>query len=208
MILYILDLCGVAVFAVSGAIVAARRQLDVIGVLVIASVTAVGGGTIRDLLLGIRPVFWIDDPTPVIVACIAGLLTLVHGRRARIPRYSLRIADALGLGLFCVTGAGVAERAGAPFFVSMVLGAGSAVAGGVIRDVLCAQVPLILRREIYATAAVAGAATYLTLGRLGVAEPVLTPVSVAVAVVLRIAAVLRGLHLPVIQLHDDGEQGP
>jgi uncharacterized membrane protein YeiH len=203
MILYILDLCGVAVFAVSGAIVAARRRLDVVGVLVVASVTAVGGGTIRDLLLGIRPVFWIDDPTPVIVACVAGALTLVYGRRAPIPRYSLRIADALGLGLFCATGTAVAERAGAPFFVSMVLGAGSAVAGGVIRDVLCAQVPLILRQEVYATAAVAGAATYLVLERAGLSDPTLTIVAMAVAVALRLAAVLRGLHLPVIRLRDD-----
>jgi uncharacterized membrane protein YeiH len=208
MILYLLDLCGVAVFAVSGAIVAARRQLDVVGVLVIASVTAVGGGTLRDLLLGIHPVFWIRDPTPLIVACAAGALTLVYGRRAHIPRDALLIADALGLGLFCVTGAGVAERAGAPFSIALVLGAASAVAGGVIRDVLCAHVPLILRQEIYATAAIAGAGTYLSLERVGVHEPVLTPISVGVAVALRLAAVLRGLHLPVIQLRDDGHGGP
>jgi len=207
MILHLLDLCGVAVFAVSGAIVAARRRLDVVGVLVIATVTAVGGGTLRDVLLGRHPIFWVADPTPLVVACAAAALTLVYGRRARIPRNALVIADALGLGLFCVTGTSVAERAGAPPLIAALLGAGSAVAGGVIRDVLCAQVPLILRQEVYATAAVAGAAAFLALERLGVADPALTVAAMSVAVALRLAAVLRGLHLPVVRLRDD-EHGP
>jgi uncharacterized membrane protein YeiH len=202
--LYLLDLCGVAVFAISGAIVAARRRLDVVGVLVIASVTAVGGGTLRDVLLDRHPIFWVDDPTPLVVACAAAALTLVYGRRARFPRNALVVADALGLGLFCVTGTGVAERAGAPPIIAALLGAGSAVAGGVIRDVLCAQVPLILRQEVYATAAVAGAATYLVLERVGLRGPPLMVISMALAVALRLAAVFRGLHLPVIHFEDDG----
>src|SRR5690554_1035021 len=109
MILYLLDLFGVAVFAVSGAIAAARKRFDVLGVAVIAIVTAIGGGTIRDVLVDRHPVFWIKDPTYLLVALSAAALTLLFARFREPSRLWLLIADALGLALFTISGAQVAE---------------------------------------------------------------------------------------------------
>src|SRR5918998_745786 len=103
-----MDLLGVAVFAVSGALAAGRKSLDLLGVLVIAVVTAIGGGTIRDLLLNRHPIFWIADPTYLVVICIAAALTIVYVRLRAPPGNSLLVADALGLALFTITGAQIA----------------------------------------------------------------------------------------------------
>src|SRR4051812_22029537 len=114
MLLHVLDLIGVAVFAISGALAAGRRHLDLIGVVVLASVTAIGGGTIRDVLLDRHPIFWLTDPTYLFVIIGSALATLLYTRWARVPWPTLDVADALGLALFSVSGAQIAERAGLP----------------------------------------------------------------------------------------------
>jgi uncharacterized membrane protein YeiH len=157
MVLYLLDLLGVAVFAVSGALAAGRKGLDMLGVIVIAVVTAVGGGTLRDLLLDRHPIFWIADPTYLVVISVSALLTLSYVRRRPPPGNSLLIADALGLALFTIMGAQIAEGAGLSPIIIVLMGTMTGVAGGVLRDVLSAEVPFILRRDLYATAAIAGA---------------------------------------------------
>ena len=196
MVLYLLDMLGVAVFAVSGALTAGRKSLDLFGVIVIAVITAIGGGTIRDLLLDNRPIFWIADPTYLVVIVAAALATLVYARFRRPPRGSLLVADAFGLALFTVIGAQTAEAAGVASIIVVLMGTITGVAGGVLRDVLCAEIPLILRREIYATASIAGASVYVLLNDLapGSQAAILVPMGLIFA--LRLAAIRLDLHVP------------
>ena len=168
MTLYVLDLIGVAVFAVSGALAAGRKRLDLLGVVVIAAMTAVGGGTLRDVLLNRHPVFWITDSKYLYVILVSALMTVLYVRALPVPGDALLVADALGLATFALSGAQIAEAAGHPAIVVVLMGTMTGVAGGVLRDVLTAEIPLILRRDVYATAAIAGIALYLLLQALGV----------------------------------------
>lgn len=204
MILYLLELLGVAVFAISGALAAGRKQLDLLGVIVIAVATALGGGTIRDLLLDRHPVSWIEQPSYLLVAASAALFTIVFVRLRRPPRHALQIADALGLALFTVSGAQIAERAGLAAVIVVLMGTITGVAGGVVRDVLSAEIPLILRRgNLYASAAITGAATYLLLERAGVPRQSAALLGMATVASLRLAAIVWGLRLPIFRLPDD-----
>jgi len=195
-LLYLLDLIGVAVFAASGALAAMSSNLDLLGVLVIASVTAVGGGTIRDVLLNRHPVFWIQDATPLTVIIAAALITVAWSRLLPIPAHSLLIADALGLALFAMSGARIACEAGCSSLVTIFMGTLTGVGGGAIRDVLTAKVPMILRQDIYASAAAAGIGAYLILRRLGLSERASFYVGIVGIAVLRLSAVYGGWQLP------------
>jgi uncharacterized membrane protein YeiH len=202
---YVLEMLGVAVFAASGALAAGRKRLDLLGVIVISVVTAVGGGTLRDLLLARHPVLWIADPTYITVAVAAAALTLLYARARVPPRNALAVADALGLALFSVSGAQVAQQSGLPALIAVIMGTMTGVAGGVLRDVLTAEIPLILKRgQLYASAAIAGTSLYLVLQAAGVARDAAALAGMAVVAALRIAAILWGLHLPVFSLRDDG----
>jgi uncharacterized membrane protein YeiH len=203
MLLYILDLLGVAVFAISGALAAGRKGLDLFGVLVIAAITAIGGGTLRDLLLDRHPIFWIDDPTYLVVILGAAGFTLAYVRLREPPGRALLVADALGLGLFAVAGAQIAEGVGLGTLIIVLMGTMTGVAGGVLRDVLTAQVPLILRRDIYATAAIAGILVYLLLSALGLPPGVAAVLGMLSVVTLRLLAIMKGLRLPVFRLPRD-----
>lgn len=201
MLVYVIDLIGVAVFAVSGALAAGRKRLDLLGVVVIATVTAIGGGTTRDLLLDRHPVFWVADPSYLVVITAAALLTVAYARRHQPPEMSLAIADALGLGFFAVSGAGIARGLELPAISVVIMGVLTGVAGGVIRDVLTTEIPMILHRgELYATAAITGVGVYLALVGFGVPAPVPSLVGMAVIVGLRLAAIVWGLRLPVFSL--------
>jgi uncharacterized membrane protein YeiH len=199
MIPYLLDLLGVAVFAISGALAAGRKSLDLLGVLVVAVVTAIGGGTLRDLLLDRHPIFWIADPTYLVVISIATLLTLSYARLRPPPGNTLLFADALGLSLFTIMGSQIAEAAGLPAIIIVLMGTITGVAGGMLRDVLCAEVPLILRRDIYATAAIAGASLYLLALQFGLSRSGAAFVGMAAVALLRLLAILYGLRLPVFR---------
>jgi uncharacterized membrane protein YeiH len=158
-----LDYTGVAVFAVSGALAAARKNLDLLGVVVIATVTAIGGGTLRDVLLA-RPVFWLVQPAYLYVILFAALGTVVYTRRFSPPDRALAIADALGLALFGILGAQIAEGLEHEGVVLVVMGTLTGVAGGMLRDILTGEIPLILRKgQIYATAVIAGVVSYILL---------------------------------------------
>ncbi|NER79757.1 MAG: trimeric intracellular cation channel family protein [Leptolyngbya sp. SIO1D8] len=203
MILYVLDMLGVAVFAVSGALAAGRKHLDLLGVLVIAVVTALGGGTFRDVLLNRSSVFWIQQPDYLIVTLAAALLTVIYTRFLKPPHRSLLIADAFGLALFSISGAQIAETARLHSLIVILMGTCTGVVGGVIRDVLLVEIPIILRRSnIYATAAIAGISLYLALQRLGVTPAIATAVGMGLIVILRLAAIIWGLTLPVYYLKD------
>lgn len=198
MILYLLDLVGVAVFAVSGAIAAARKRFDVLGVAVIATVTAIGGGTIRDVLVNRHPVFWIKDPTYLLVTLSAAMLTLFYSRFCKLPRLGLLIADALGLALFTISGAQVAEERNLSGVIVVVMGTITGTAGGLLRDILSAEVPLVIRQsDLYATAAIVGASAYLVFQEVGVERIPAALVGMITVAAVRMAAIWWGLRLPV-----------
>jgi len=199
-LLYILDLFGVAVFAASGALAGVAAQLDLLGVLVLASITAVGGGTLRDVLLGRHPIFWIKDSGPIYTIMAATAVTLVWVHFLPIPTDALLIADALGLALFAISGAQVAEKAGCKTLVIVLMGTLTGAGGGVLRDLLSAKIPLILRQDIYASAAIAGIAVYLLLrGAKAPTAGAFAGGFVTVAVT-RLAAIALDLRLPVFSL--------
>lgn len=209
MILQIFDLLGVAVFAVSGALAAGRKSLDLLGVGVIAVVTATGGGTLRDLLLDRHPVFWIQNPIYLVVILAAAALTLIYTRFRRPPNRALLIADAFGLALFSISGAQIAERTTVSAIIIVVMGAMTGVAGGVIRDVLLAEIPLILRRgNIYAVAAIAGVSVYLGLQYVGLDRSLATVLGMGTIAAMRLAAIAWGVSLPVFSLSDQEADPP
>ena len=198
--LRILEMLGVAVFAISGALAAGRKSLDLVGVVVTATVTAIGGGTLRDVLLDRHPVFWIADTANLWVIFAAAVGTVIYTRRWPPPERSLAVADALGLALFTVTGAQIAQGAGMEGVVVVIMGTLTGVAGGVIRDVLTAQIPMVMRRgPIYATACIAGVAVYLLLETV-LPHDVAAVVGMATIAALRLAAILWKLTVPVFSL--------
>ena len=201
---YALELLGVAVFAVSGVLAAGRKGLDVLGIAVIAVVTAIGGGTLRDLLLNRHPIFWIANTTPLWVILGATLVTLGYVRFWIATRRALLVADALGLAFFTIAGVQITEQAGYPDLIAVLMGTITGVAGGVFRDVLTAEIPLVMRPgRLYATAAIVGAASYLLLEGLHVPSDVAALAGMGIIAGLRLAAILWRLELPVIRLPED-----
>lgn len=194
--IYWLDLFGIAVFACSGALAAGLRRMDLFGVVVLAFVTAVGGGTLRDLVLGDSPVFWVRDPLYVWVAVGAGLTTFAAAHLRRIEPGLLVIADAFGLAVFTVAGTRIGLDQAGPGVIAAMTGVMSAVVGGIVRDVLVNRVPLILRREIYASAALLGAVVLQVLDALGMQTALSAAIAGTMTLLLRLAAVRWQLHLP------------
>jgi uncharacterized membrane protein YeiH len=196
-LLYALDLAGVSVFAASGALAGVAAQLDLLGVLILASITAVGGGTIRDVLLGRYPIFWIKDSGPIYAIIVAATITLVWVHYLPIPRNALLFADALGLALFAISGAQVAEKAACQPLVVILMGTLTGAGGGVLRDLLSAKVPLILRQDIYASAAIVGIMVYLLLRSLKAPTGAAFAAGFVAVAGTRLIAITYELKLPV-----------
>jgi uncharacterized membrane protein YeiH len=193
----ILDVLGVAVFAVTGALVASRKQMDVVGFALLATVTGIGGGTLRDVVLGLTPVFWVQKPIYVAVCLVVAVIVFFA---AHIPESRFRLLlwlDAIGLSMFCVVGADRALDAGTTPFIAIVMGVITATMGGVIRDVLGGEIPIILRREVYVTAALAGAAVFVLRGVAGMPPTIAAISGFAVCLAIRGLALHRGWSLPV-----------
>ena len=199
-LLYVLDLIGVAVFAVSGALAAGRAGLDLLGVIVLASLTAIGGGTLRDLLLNRHPIFWLRDARYAWVIVASALATVAYVHFSPPPLVALLVADAFGLALFAISGAQVAEAAGLPAVSVVLMGTLTGSGGGVLRDIMSARVPLILRSDIYASAAIVGIGVYLLAQRLGVPRGAAIGLGIASVVALRFGALVFGWQLPVFRL--------
>jgi len=199
-LLYWSDLFGVAVFAVSGALSAGRAGLDLLGVLVIASFTAIGGGTVRDLLLNRHPIFWIRDPTYLAVIAATAFLTVAYVRLFPPPGGVLLVADALGLAIFAMSGAEIAENERLPAIIVVLMGTMTGVAGGVLRDVLSDRLPLLLQRDIYATAAIAGISLHLALQAIGVRRAWTFVVGLVAIAAIRLVSIAWGLQLPVFRV--------
>ena len=201
MFLTVLSFLGVGVFAASGALAAGRKGFDLLGVLVIAAVTAIGGGTVRDLLLDRHPIFWIADVSQLWAVLIGAASVLLYARLAEPPDMALSIADAMGLALFTISGAQIAEQRGVRPIIVIIMGTITGAAGGVLRDVLSGEVPLILRRgELYATAAIAGAMIYLLLEAAGVGPTAAGVLAMIAIAALRFAAIAWKLSLPVVRV--------
>jgi uncharacterized membrane protein YeiH len=194
-----LDWFGLCVFALTGALVASRKQMDIVGFALLGSVTGIGGGTVRDVLMGALPVFWVQKPeylfACVLVACAAFFVAHLVQSIQRL----LIWADAVGLALFSVTGAGIAQNQGAGAAIAIAMGVATATFGGIIRDILSGESPVILRREIYVTAALLGASVFVTLQQCGFPKNVSLVIGFLAALVLRAAAIKFNLSLPVFQ---------
>lgn len=194
---YAIDLLGVAVFAISGVLAAARKGLDLLGISVVAVVTAIGGGTIRDLLLDRNPIFWIADTTYLWVALASIGLTLAGLQFWLASRRAVLIADALGLAFFAISGAQITLQLGHPLLIAVLMGTITGVAGGVLRDVLTRDVPLVLSPgHLYATAAIAGCVLYVLLSKTPMPGEAAALCGMALTAGLRLAAIAFDLSLP------------
>lgn len=194
--LYALDLLGTAAFAASGAWAGIRRKMDLFGVLVLGMVTATGGGTLRDLLLGDFPPFSLKDETYLYISLGVALAVFLWHRHLEFLRHPLLYFDAVGLGTFVVIGTVKALEFNLGFLGAVMMGVVTATAGGVTRDVLSNQVPLILRKEIYASACAAGAILLVILHNLQIPHPLPALVAAATVITVRLLAIRHNWSLP------------
>ncbi|MDP2868065.1 trimeric intracellular cation channel family protein [Methyloversatilis sp.] len=194
-----IEFAATLAFALSGFIEAARRRMDVVGVFAVAFITAFGGGTVRDVLLDRRPFFWVEHQAHVWLIFLLSLAAVpwLRARHHRFTERAILIPDALGLGLFTVTGVSLAYEAGMPVFVSAMMGVITGVFGGVMRDVICNEVPYVFRdHRPYALCAFVGAWAYLGMNALDVTPLVSLGVAVVLIAGLRLLAVLTGWSVP------------
>ncbi len=205
-LLYVMDLFGVAVFAITGSLAAGKKRMDLFGVVVLATVTALGGGTLRDLVLGVSPVFWVSAPIYLLVAVATAIVTFFLVRFCGLPLKLLSVADAFGLAVFTVLGTQKALDMGISPGIAVVMGIMTGVVGGIIRDILSGEIPLILRREIYATASLCGAITFcfvsIDLQNQGFAAVA----SVIVTLGLRLSAIKWEMSLPLYISHEEDDK--
>jgi uncharacterized membrane protein YeiH len=192
----LLDWIGIAAFAASGALVASRKQMDAVGFMLIACVTGFGGGTMRDLLLGRTPLFWLQRPELLAIAAGAALVVFFLAHLVESRFRALLWVDAIGMALYAVVGAEIALIAGADPWAAVLLGVVTATAGGILRDVICNELPLILRREIYITAAAAAAVTYVALRLAPLPRDVALVSGILIGFAIRAAAIVKGWSLP------------
>ena len=203
--LHWVDLVGVAVFAVSGTLMAYKKNMDGFGVVVLASVTAIGGGTLRDMILDL-PVFWVQDPSFFYAILTAALITIIWLRtKNTFPLGYLLFADAIGLAFFNVMGLQKALTYGASPLIAIALGTMTGVFGGLIRDVICREIPLVLKGELYATACILGGACYMGAMSLNLSPVLCLSTGFAITLIFRLGAMKWHWHLPVFQAHDKVE---
>lgn len=202
MLVYWLDILGTSVFAISGVLLAGKLRMDPFGVLVLGVVTAVGGGTIRDMALANGPAFWVKDPTDLVVAlvtCVATILLVRHPRT--LPKWILPVLDAIGLAVFVGIGVNKAFAAGTGPLVATCMGVLTGVGGGIIRDVLAREIPMILRTEVYATACIIGGSIHATsyyFFHLDLDDSAY--IGMIITLAIRLAAIRWSLKLPTFSL--------
>jgi uncharacterized membrane protein YeiH len=195
-ILYILDLIGTAAFAASGAWVGVRKHMDLFGVLVLGVITAVGGGTLRDLLLGDIPPFSLQDEAYIYIAIAVSLVVFANRERFKTFEKPLLYFDAVGLGTFLVIGTTKALDFQMGLLSAILMGVMTGTAGGIIRDILANQVPLILQREIYASACIAGGFLLVVLEQIGAGRIASALLAAGTVIVVRLLAIRYGWGLP------------
>jgi len=194
--LYAFDLTGVFFFAVSGAIAARKNQMDIFGMFMIALVTCIGGGTLRSLLIGVTPPPVLTDPSYLSMTAAATVASFYAEPLWENWKRAVSFFDAIGLGFFVCIGIQVAQNQGLAWWACLAMGLVTATFGGVLRDLLRAEVPLIFRKEIYATAALFGGLVYLGIDSLGLRPAFNIPITTAITASVRLAAIRFNLRLP------------
>lgn len=195
---YTVDILGTIAFAISGVLVAIDKKMDLFGILIIAFVTSVGGGTLRDLLIGATPVSWMKDMTFTYVIIASAVFAIIFRSKINYLRTSLFLFDTIGIGLYTVVGIEKGVNVGLHPMICIALGTMTASFGGVIRDILCNEIPVIFRREIYATACILGGLTYFALRELPLGDNLVFIISGIVVIVVRVLAVKFKIALPTI----------
>ncbi len=203
MFIQTLDILGTIAFAISGVSVAMNKRMDAFGVLIIAFVTAVGGGTLRDVLIGLTPVTWMTNMTYVYVIFAATVFTVVFKQKINYLRTSLLLFDTIGIGLYTVVGIEKGIAAGLHPIICISLGTMTACFGGVIRDMLCNEIPVIFRKEIYATACILGGITYFILDRFPIDDNIIFMIAGAIVMAVRLIAVKFQVSLPSLYRRED-----
>lgn len=191
----LIDILGVIAFSISGVLTSMKKRMDAFGILIIAFVTSVGGGTLRDILIGF-PVAWMRDLTYVYVILITTVLAIIFRKKLSYFRRSLFLFDTVGIGLYTVVGIEKGLTADFPAVICIAIGTMSACFGGVIRDILCNEIPVIFRKEIYATACILGGVCYFLLLLTPLTESAVFIISGLVVMLARTAAVYFKLQLP------------
>ena len=198
-VIYVIDILGTFAFAISGALVASKKDFDLFGVIILAFVTAVGGGMLRDVLINAHPINWIGDLNYIKTIAVAVVFTFLFKRRIEPLRKTFFLFDTIGISVFTLLGLQKGLSYDLPSVVAIIMGMVSAVFGGVIRDVLTREVPLIFKKEIYASACLAGGLVYLLLKKLNVDENFSFIFSAAIIIIIRTLSVIYKLELPKIK---------
>ena len=195
-ILAYIDLIGTAVFSISGALTAYDKKLDVFGISAVAFITALGGGTLRDVLMGSTPVAWMNNPVYLIIILVGIVVALLFKKLVLRLKRTFFLFDTIGIAVFTVLGLQKALNIGLNPIIAIMMGMVSAVFGGVIRDIVCNEIPLIFRKEIYALVCVAGGIMYILLSYLNLSDTSLIAVTIGFIVTFRLLAVRYHWQLP------------
>lgn len=195
-ILYFIDLLGTMVFAISGSLAGRDKKLDFFGISAVGFITAIGGGTIRDILIGSVPVGWMNDLFYLAMIMGGILISLLFGKKVRKLRRTFFIFDTVGISVFTILGLLKALDIGVHPIIAIMMGMVSAVFGGAIRDIVCNEIPLIFRKEIYALTCLCGGTLFILLGKLGIDQSVNIVISVLFIILFRLFAVKFKWQLP------------
>jgi uncharacterized membrane protein YeiH len=192
----ILDILGTIAFAISGALAAMDRRLDLFGIFIIAFVTAIGGGTLRDTLIGNHPVTWMENTIYIYLIGVITILTIIFRNNIIYLKKSLFLFDTIGLGIFTITGVEMGIRAGLDPIICIAIGAMTGTFGGVIRDILCNEIPVIFRKEIYATACIFGGLVFVIMHDLNVPRDIIYVTTSSIVIIIRLVVVRWQISLP------------
>ena len=198
----ILDLLGTIAFAISGALSAMNRRLDLFGIFIIAFVTAIGGGTIRDILIGNTPVTWMENTIYIYLIGFVTILAIIFRKDLDHLKKSLFLFDTIGLGIFTITGVEIGIQNDLNPIISITLGTMTGTFGGVIRDILCNEIPVIFRKEIYATACIVGGMAFILLYEAGMQQDLIYILTSLTVILIRLMAVRFQISLPSFYLSD------
>jgi uncharacterized membrane protein YeiH len=194
--LQVISVVAIAAWAMTAALAAGRRKMDWFGVCVLACVTALGGGTLRDTLLGHYPLLWVADPMLLVICCGAALVTIAAARFMHALRWPFLLLDALGLVIFTIAGCNVAIEMGQSPIIVIVAGMITGIAGGILRDVLCNDVPLVFSSELYATVSIVTGVLYYVGLQYGFPQDFVIIAAAAIGFSLRVLAIVFKLEMP------------
>ena len=199
-LIYLFDMIGIVACSISGTILAKHKKFDVFGCLLVSIVTAIGGGTVRDVILNRHPLFWMVDMSYLMVITISSLVMQIffHPNSKRVNKF-LRLSDTIGLSAFTLIGIKVADSMGTNVPVALLLGVITIIVGGIIRDMICNEIPLVLQQEIYITAALTGGILYFALHNLGVRDWVTDIATMSTIFTLRMLAIRYDWQFPTLE---------